>query len=98
MSEMRIKINGELGNIESVNNTHRIKMDNGSVIWVNNNGDFHNLSGPAVIWVNGHKEWYLHGRLHNLRGPAIINADGIKKWWISGIEYSEEEFNKIEKI
>jgi hypothetical protein len=42
------------------------------------------LDGPAIEWNDGHKQWYINGKLHRLDGPAIERADGYKQWWIDG--------------
>jgi len=40
--------------------------------------------GPAIVWTNGIKEWYLDGLRHRNDGPAVEYANGIKEWWING--------------
>lgn len=32
------------------------------VAWVNENGQVHDESGPAVVWNNGEKEYWLYDR------------------------------------
>ena len=56
----------------------------GALIWKNSKGEFHRKKGPAIIWPDGHKEWYIKGELHRKKGPAIICADGRKYWFIHG--------------
>ena len=40
---------------------------------------------PAVIWLNGSKEWYKYGQRHRDNDkPAIIFPSGKKQWWVNG--------------
>ena len=39
---------------------------------------------------NGHKEWYLDGRLHREDGPAVEKAYGDKAWWLNGYLHRED--------
>jgi len=32
---------------------------------------------------NGHKQWWLNGKIHRLDGPAVIWNDGLKHWYIN---------------
>lgn len=43
---------------------------------------------------NGTKFWFKNCQLHREGGPAIEWHDGDKDWFISGVQLSEEEFNK----
>lgn len=44
----------------------------------------HRLNGPAVIYYDGRKEWWVHGKRHRLNGPAIIYPDGSRSWYKNG--------------
>ena len=44
----------------------------------------HREDGPAVVYANGHKHWYMNGNLHRADGPAIEYADGCKSWYLNG--------------
>ncbi|NVM34059.1 MAG: hypothetical protein HWN81_00590 [Candidatus Lokiarchaeota archaeon] len=33
-------------------------------------------------YANGHREWYVEGKLHRLDGPAVEFANGSKYWFI----------------
>ena len=44
------------------------------------------------VYNNGHKAWYLNGKLHREDGPAIEFNDGSKEWYLNGIEYTEAEW------
>lgn len=37
----------------------------------NSNGDFHCEDGPAIVWSNGDKAWFINGVRHREDGPAI---------------------------
>ena len=39
-------------------------FDNGNIEYRNIDGERHREDGPAVIWADGDKEWWLNGRLH----------------------------------
>ena len=62
--------------------------------WELPNGDLHREDGPAVIYSNGDKEWFLNGKRHREDGPASIEINGDKEWWLNNEEYSEEEYKK----
>lgn len=55
---------------------------------------WHREDGPARIWKDGTKEWWINGQRHREDGPAIIYGDGRMRWYIDYIEYSEEEYKK----
>ena len=44
----------------------------------------HRTDGPAVVWYNGDKSWWLNGKRHRLDGPAIIHNDGSEEWYANG--------------
>ena len=54
----------------------------------------HREDGPAVVYPNGSKWWYLNGKLHREDGPAIEWSNGEKCWYLNGEELTEEEFNQ----
>ena len=53
------------------------------------------------------KFYYIDGRvlnellhsppLHRVDGPAIDMAGGYKAWYLNDVQYSEEDFNKLDK-
>ena len=61
----------------------------GTKIWNDHDGNIHRLDGPAVIWVDGYKEWWVNGRHHRLDGPAIEWHDGRMSWYVNGIYYTD---------
>jgi len=58
------------------------------------NGKLHRTNGPARIWDNGTKSWFINGSLHREHGPAVILSNGTKYWFINGKQLSENEFNQ----
>lgn len=56
--------------------------------WFNSNNELHNEDGPAIIYPNGDKAWYLNGHRHREDGPAIEYANGLKIWYLNGKEQS----------
>ena len=54
------------------------------------NGKLHRENGPAVEWIDGHKEWYLHGKLHREDGPAVVLGNGNKYWFLNGVCHRED--------
>ena len=66
--------------------------ENGTIIYRNADGDFHNPHGPAIVWADGHKEHWLNGKLHNANGPAVVWKDGCKAYYINGKKLTEAEF------
>ena len=57
------------------------------VEWRNLNNNRHRIDGPAVIYKNGDKEWWVNDLLHRVDGPAIIRNDEMyrsKEWLING--------------
>jgi len=56
---------------------------------------YHNDSGPAIIWDDGMKMWYIRGKLHREDGPAVECPNGLKEWYLENKEYSEEEHARM---
>ena len=44
----------------------------------------HRTDGPAIERTNGHKAWYVDGKLRRSDGPAIEYANGGKSWFVDG--------------
>jgi hypothetical protein len=51
----------------------------------------HREDGPATVWPDGAKKWWLDGKLHRADGPAIVYADGHAEWWLDGILFKTKE-------
>jgi hypothetical protein len=57
--------------------------------------DLHRTDGPAAVYNNGDKYWYVDGRQHRTDGPAIEYGNGPRSWRVDGRYYDEEDFNKL---
>jgi len=55
----------------------------------------HRLDGPAIIWSDGSKAWFVDGKRHRLDGPAVEYATGTRLWYVDGKYLTEEEFNDL---
>ena len=61
---------------------YRIEVDeHGCSRYYDAANQLHRDGGPAVEYVDGHKEWYQNGQLHREDGPAIISKRGDKYWY-----------------
>jgi hypothetical protein len=58
--------------------------EDGTIRYRNAEGWLHNPAGPAIIWADGDKDYYLNDQLHNPAGPAIIRGDGYTGYYING--------------
>lgn len=45
------------------------------------NGKLHREDGPALEYIDGHKEWRINNELHREDGPAVEYADGQGSWF-----------------
>ena len=66
------------------------EITNEYIIFKNDNGKTHRVDGPAIIWSNGDKSWWLNGKTHRADGPAVIWSDGSKSWWLNGKTHRED--------
>ena len=64
---------------------------------VDENGYYHNINAPAVIYDNGDKYWYHHGRQHRTDGPAIEYYNGEVEYWVNGRYYKSLEEGLMEE-
>jgi hypothetical protein len=61
----------------------------------NTEGQWHRTDGPAIIWHDGSKVWYVNGKLHRTDGPALEDTiAGLNSWFINGEYYSELDYWK----
>jgi hypothetical protein len=65
-----------------------------SIVFHDDNGEYHSDEGPAITMSNGTKLWYLHGKLHRDDGPACEYANGLRYWYLYGKYYYFEEWFK----
>jgi len=57
--------------------------EEGTITYRNASGQLHNPDGPAIIYADGYKFYYINGKLHNPDGPAVIWPDGSKEYYIN---------------
>jgi len=63
-------------------NYSRIEVDEyGNKQYLNDEGNYHRLDGPAVEWSNGSKRWYINGNSHRNIDPSSEWWDGEKRWY-----------------
>ena len=48
--------------------------DNGTAQWHCGKGGLHNIDGPAIVYLDGRKCWFVNGNRHRLDGPAVIDS------------------------
>lgn len=58
----------------------------------------HNENGPAIIYDNGTKYYFIDGKKHRINGPAIIFNNNNGSWYYNdtyvGNNLTQEEFHK----
>lgn len=60
--------------------------------WIDfNQSEFHRVGEPAVIWVDGARQWWVDGKPHRLDGPAFEWPDGHNEWAIDGLDVPGDE-------
>ena len=52
----------------------------------------HNPYGPAIIYKDGAKYYFIENKCHRLDGPAVIWPDGEEEYWINDKYLTKEEF------
>lgn len=59
-----------------MDSVQHITTDYGADAWIDDNGDYHSVCDkPAIIFDDGTREWWLHGKTHRDGDkPAIIDA------------------------
>ena len=60
------------------------------------NGEIHNENGPAVIYSDGSKRWYINNLEHREDGPSAEHSNGQKDWLYKNTCYGENEDFTIE--
>lgn len=70
--------------VESTRRTVEFRVD----------GKLHRLRGPAIVYDDGAKFWFMWGKLHRTSGPAEIESDGTERYWVFGEEITKEEFDE----
>lgn len=69
---------------------YTITVSNGNEECRNKEGELHCEHGPAVIYSDGTKHWYLNGKRHRENGPAIISSNGNQIWYKNGERHRED--------
>ena len=64
-------------------------LEDGTVIYRNELGQYHREDGPAIEKANGEKYYYINGKLHREGGPAVVRADG-EYYYINGKTHRED--------
>lgn len=83
-----------VGYYVDVNQVDEIKSEN--IILPSNLGTLHRLDGPAVIWEDGDKEYWVNGKLHRLDGPAMeLHSLDTFLWFVNGIRIRDEKENLL---
>ena len=58
-------------------------------------GKHHSFKGKAaILFKDGTKIWYKHGRRHRLDGPAYLGITFGHQWYINGIEYTKADWDE----
>jgi hypothetical protein len=63
----------------------------GDMIWTDSEGRWHREDGPAIIYPDGHVNWFYHGWLHREDGPAVDESYDLR-WYVYGIDISKDEW------
>ena len=64
----------------------------GTIRYRNSAGQVHRTHGPAIVWQDGTKCWYLDGKLHRSDGPAIVYQNAVESWYLNGTFLSKEQW------
>jgi hypothetical protein len=66
-------------------------------MWFNDNNQLHRDDDlPAIVWINGTKEWYINGIRCRKNGPAIEMNDGTIFWYEDGLCSRNKDLPAIE--
>lgn len=65
---------------------YRVVVDlYGAHRYYNQNNQLHRENGPAVVFEDNSRQWYLNGKLHRENGPAIEWGDRAGYWYKHGL-------------
>ena len=71
----------------------KYKNKNGKIVYYKKDTHIvHNPYGPAIIYSDGVKFYYIENNLHRLDGPAIIWPNDEEQYWINDKFLTKEEF------
>jgi hypothetical protein len=65
-----------------------VEFDDGIISF--QNGEVHQENGPAIVWKNGQRDWFLNGKRHRIDGPAVIEQNGKTEWWVNDKRHRED--------
>ena len=65
-----------------------VEFDDGIISF--KNGEVHQEDGPAIVWKNGQRDWFLNGKRHRIDGPAVIEPNGKTEWWVNDKRHRED--------
>jgi len=66
-------------------NYTKIKIDEfGNKFYLNDEGCYHRLDGPAIECSNGTKEWFINENCHRNIDPSDEWPNRVKQWWFKG--------------
>lgn len=63
---------------------YKIIYSTGQIEWFNKDGKKHHTDGPAIIFPDNAKEWWVDGVLHRTDGPARDYPFKLREWWVNG--------------
>ena len=66
--------------------------------YYNDKHELHRLDGPALVYSDGEKHWFLNGKRHKIDGPAIEYTNGHKEYYLNGFKYSFNEWDRLSKL
>ena len=72
----------------------KIRIYKNRLIWLSKSGGFHREDGPAIVWDNGTKHWYINDKRHREDGPAVEWGDGLRAWYVNGEYLTKDGFNR----
>ena len=71
----------------------KYEYNNGDIYYIKKDTQLiHNPYGPAIIYKDGTKFYYIENKSHRLDGPARIYANGKEVYYINDKQLSKEEF------
>ncbi len=77
------------------NYTEKIITPYGHTCHYNKKGEYHRTDGPAVIWKDGTKIWFVNGKRHREDGPAVEYKNGDKWWYLNGVIHTQVYFLRL---
>ena len=79
--------------ISEYNDLDKYKYNSGNIYYCKKDTSiWHNPYGPATIYADGSKSYFINGKIHRLDGPAIILINNQELYYINGKHLSKDEF------